>query len=116
MGNNVRIDWYRSDNLTTPVATNTNTLYIANLTAADFANTYSVKLTGNYGADVNVCIANTTLHAYQFREATHAIPSFTMPAQIGVATCVTTGGGEVYYNLNNLFTKPAGLAILIVLN
>ena len=115
MGNNVRIDWYRSDK-TVPVATNTNTLYIANLTAADFANTYSVKLTGSYGPDVNVCIANTTLHAYQFREATHTIPSFTMPAQTGVATCVTAGGGEVYYNLNNLFTKPAGLAAYLAAN
>ena len=38
MGNNVRIDWYRSDNPTTPVATNTNTLYIANLTAAACSN------------------------------------------------------------------------------
>ena len=84
MGNNVRIDWYRSDNPTTPIATNTNTLYIPSLTEDDFIHTYSVKLTGNHSADVNACVAAAVIQAYQFKRKLVSAPAITMPANTPV--------------------------------
>ena len=107
MGNNMRIDWYRSDK-TVPVATNTNTLYIASLTEADFNNTYSVKLTGNYDPDVNACVAAATIQAYQFKRRVVNNPSFTMPVNTPVIKCVNSSYSEEF-DLNTMFNKPAAL-------
>lgn len=107
MGNNMRIDWYRSDK-TVPIATNTNTLYIASLTEADFNNTYSVKLTGNYDPDVNACVAAATIQAYQFKRRVVNNPSFTMPVNTPVIKCVNSSYSEEF-DLNTMFNKPAAL-------
>ena len=113
MGNNVRIDWYRSDNPTTPVATNTNTLYIPSLTEDDFIHTYSVKLTSNYSADVNACVAAAVIQAYQFKRKLVSAPTITMPANTPVTKCVSAN--EIF-DLNSLFNIPPALTTYLAHN
>ncbi|WP_454988376.1 immunoglobulin domain-containing protein, partial [Capnocytophaga leadbetteri] len=114
MGNNMKIDWYRSDK-TVPVATNTNTLYIASLTEADFNNTYSVKLTGNYAPDVNACVTAATIQAYQFKRRVVNTPSFTMPSNTPVIKCINSSYNEKF-DLSTMFNKPAALTTYLADN
>jgi len=113
MGNNVRIDWYRSDNPTTPIATNTNTLYIPSLTEDDFIHTYSVKLTGNHSADVNACVAAAVIQAYQFKRKLVSAPAITMPANTPVTKCVSA---DETFDLNTLFNIPPALTTYLTNN
>ena len=113
MGNNVRIDWYRSDNPTTPIATNTNTLYIPSLTEDDFIHTYSVKLTGNHSADVNACVAAAVIQAYQFKRKLVSAPAITMPANTPVTKCVSA---NEMFDLNTLFNIPPALTTYLTNN
>ena len=113
MGNNVRIDWYRSDNPTTPIATNTNTLYIPSLTEDDFIHTYSVKLTGNHSADVNACVAAAVIQAYQFKRKLVSVPAITMPANTPVTKCVSA---DETFDLNTLFNIPPALTTYLTNN
>ena len=113
MGNNVRIDWYRSDNPTTPIATNTNTLYIPSLTEDDFIHTYSVKLTGNHSADVNACVAAAVIQAYQFKRKLVSVPAITMPANTPVTKCVSA---DETFDLNSLFNIPPALTTYLTNN
>ena len=113
MGNNVRIDWYRSDNPTTPIATNTNTLYIPSLTEDDFIHTYSVKLIGNHSADVNACVAAAVIQAYQFKRKLVSAPAITMPANTPVTKCVSA---DETFDLNTLFNIPPALTTYLTNN